>query len=193
MDQVYMTFVQATTGHGGWPMSVWLTPDLRPFFGGTYFPPTDGPARAGFITVLRRIAELWKTERDQIEDKATSLLGALREAQEEANARGRGGLVARRDVDRGGRAVCADVRCAGGRLRRRAEISAAGESAVPARARGHAPAGHGRGRRDGAQHAAQDGARRECTTTSAAAFIATRSMRAGTSRISRRCSTTRRS
>jgi len=91
VDQVYMTFVQATTGHGGWPMSVWLTPDLRPFFGGTYFPPTDGPARAGFITVLRRIAELWKTERDQIEDKATSLLGALREAQEEANAEGEEG------------------------------------------------------------------------------------------------------
>jgi uncharacterized protein YyaL (SSP411 family) len=88
VDQVYMTFVQATTGHGGWPMSVWLTPDLRPFFGGTYFPPTDGPARAGFITVLRRIAELWKTERDQIEDKATSLLSALREAQDEANVEG---------------------------------------------------------------------------------------------------------
>jgi uncharacterized protein YyaL (SSP411 family) len=84
VDQVYMTFVQATTGHGGWPMSVWLMPDLRPFFGGTYFPPTDVPGRPGFITVLRRIAELWRTERDQIEDKAHALLGALREAQEEA-------------------------------------------------------------------------------------------------------------
>jgi uncharacterized protein YyaL (SSP411 family) len=91
VDQVYMTFVQATTGHGGWPMSVWLMPDLRPFFGGTYFPPTDAPARAGFITVLRRIVELWKTERDQIEDKANSLLGALREAQEEANVEGEEG------------------------------------------------------------------------------------------------------
>jgi uncharacterized protein YyaL (SSP411 family) len=91
VDQVYMTFVQATTGHGGWPMSVWLTPDLRPFFGGTYFPPTDGPARAGFITVLRRITELWKTERDQIEDKATALLSALREAQAEANVQGEDG------------------------------------------------------------------------------------------------------
>ncbi len=63
VDQVYMTFVQATTGHGGWPMSVWLTPELRPFTGGTYFPPTDVPGRPGFITVLRRIAELWKTDR----------------------------------------------------------------------------------------------------------------------------------
>ncbi len=86
VDQVYMTFVQATTGHGGWPMSVWLTTDLRPFFGGTYFPPTDVPGRPGFITILRRIAELWKTERDQIEDKANSLLTALREAEAEAIA-----------------------------------------------------------------------------------------------------------
>ena len=83
VDQVYMTFVQATTGHGGWPMSVWLTPDLRPFVGGTYFPPTDMPGRPGFITVLRRIAELWQTERGQIEDKARSLLAALREAGDE--------------------------------------------------------------------------------------------------------------
>jgi uncharacterized protein YyaL (SSP411 family) len=84
VDQVYMTFVQATTGHGGWPMSVWLTPELRPFAGGTYFPPTDMPGRPGFITVLRRIAELWATERGQIEDKAHSLLAALREAENEA-------------------------------------------------------------------------------------------------------------
>jgi uncharacterized protein YyaL (SSP411 family) len=86
VDQVYMTFVQATTGHGGWPMSVWLTPDLRPFVGGTYFPPTDVPGRPGFITVLRRIAELWKTERNQIEDKAHSLLAALRDVQNEVVA-----------------------------------------------------------------------------------------------------------
>ena len=84
VDQVYMAFVQATTGHGGWPMSVWLTPELRPFFGGTYFPPTDGPGRSGFITVLRRIIELWKSDRPQIEDKAHSLLLALREAGTEA-------------------------------------------------------------------------------------------------------------
>jgi uncharacterized protein YyaL (SSP411 family) len=86
VDQVYMTFVQATTGHGGWPMSVWLTPELRPFAGGTYFPPTDVPGRPGFITVLRRIAELWATERGQIEDKARSLLSALRSAEDEAIA-----------------------------------------------------------------------------------------------------------
>ena len=88
VDQVYMTFVQATTGHGGWPMSVWLTPELKPFTGGTYFPPTDHPGRPGFITVLRRIAELWKSDRAQIEEKAHSLLTALREAEGEVVAPG---------------------------------------------------------------------------------------------------------
>jgi len=86
VDQVYMTFIQATAGHGGWPMSVWLTPELRPFTGGTYFPPTDVPGRPGFITVLRRITELWKSDRKQIEEKAHSLLSALREAETEAVA-----------------------------------------------------------------------------------------------------------
>jgi uncharacterized protein YyaL (SSP411 family) len=88
IDQVYMTFVQATTGHGGWPMSVWLTPDLKPFTGGTYFPPTDLPGRPGLITILRRLAELWKSDRKQIEDKAHSLLSALREAETEVVATG---------------------------------------------------------------------------------------------------------
>jgi uncharacterized protein len=90
VDQVYMTFIQATTGHGGWPMSVWLTPELRPFTGGTYFPPTDMPGRPGFITILRRIAELWKSDRKQIEDKAHSLLSALREAETEVVTIGAG-------------------------------------------------------------------------------------------------------
>ena len=54
VDRVYMTFVQATTGSGGWPMSVWLTPDLKPFYGGTYFPPTSRWGRPGFVDILQR-------------------------------------------------------------------------------------------------------------------------------------------
>src|SRR5438067_1430824 len=51
VDRIYMTFVQhASGGHGGWPMSVFLTPDLKPFFGGTYFPPQDAYGRPGFVT-----------------------------------------------------------------------------------------------------------------------------------------------
>uniref|UniRef100_A0A669D4Z7 Spermatosis associated 20 n=1 Tax=Oreochromis niloticus TaxID=8128 RepID=A0A669D4Z7_ORENI len=57
VDKVYMTFVQATSGGGGWPMSVWLTPELRPFIGGTYFPPRDRGGRPGFKTVLTRIID----------------------------------------------------------------------------------------------------------------------------------------
>jgi uncharacterized protein YyaL (SSP411 family) len=59
VDRVYMTFVQATTGSGGWPMSVWLTPELQPFAGGTYFPPEDSYGRPGFPTVLQKLAEVW--------------------------------------------------------------------------------------------------------------------------------------
>ena len=54
IDHIYMTFVQATTGSGGWPMSVWLTPDLKPFYGGTYFPPDNRYGRPGFRHVLKR-------------------------------------------------------------------------------------------------------------------------------------------
>src|SRR5207249_6656019 len=55
VDRVYMTFVQATTGGGCWPMSVCLMPDLQPFYGGTYFPPRDAYGRPGFPTLLRGI------------------------------------------------------------------------------------------------------------------------------------------
>jgi len=54
IDRVYMTFVQATTGSGGWPMSVWLTPDLKPFYGGTYFPPSRAGAGPALSTSCRK-------------------------------------------------------------------------------------------------------------------------------------------
>ena len=66
VDKVYMTFVQATTGSGGWPMSVWLTPDLKPFIGGTYFPPQDRGGRPSFRNILARIADGWKNDRESI-------------------------------------------------------------------------------------------------------------------------------
>src|ERR1700709_2018269 len=58
-DRVYMTFVQATTGGGGWPMSVWLTPALKPFVGGTYYPPSSKWGRPGFVEILQEIARGW--------------------------------------------------------------------------------------------------------------------------------------
>ncbi len=66
VDRVYMAFVQATTGQGGWPMSVWLTPDLKPFHGGTYFPPTGRWGRPGFVDLLREIARMWRDERPKV-------------------------------------------------------------------------------------------------------------------------------
>jgi len=66
VDRVYMTFVQATTGAGGWPMSVFLTPDLQPFFGGTYFPPESRWGRPGFIELLTQLSQAWRKDRRQI-------------------------------------------------------------------------------------------------------------------------------
>ena len=80
LDQIYMSAVQAMTGHGGWPMSVFLTPDLKPFFGGTYFPPTDSRGMAGFPRVLLSVYRAWEERRDEIrrvgdrDDRATPQL-----------------------------------------------------------------------------------------------------------------------
>jgi hypothetical protein len=77
LDRVYMTYVQQTTGHGGWPMSVWLTPDLKPFFGGTYFPPDDRHGRPGFLTVLNAITRHWSEQRQKILTGADEVVAAL--------------------------------------------------------------------------------------------------------------------
>src|SRR5215475_6805013 len=77
VDRIYMTFVQATTGGGGWPMSVWLTPQLEPFFGGTYFPPENRFGHPGFASILTQIAEAWRTQRGQIEDSAREVVAEL--------------------------------------------------------------------------------------------------------------------
>lgn len=60
VDKVYMTFVQATTGGGGWPLSLWLSPNLNPVFGGTYFPPSGNYGRPGFKQVLQALSSQWE-------------------------------------------------------------------------------------------------------------------------------------
>src|SRR6266480_4486546 len=89
VDRVYMTFVQATTGGGGWPMSVWLTPQLEPFVGGTYFPPEDRFGQPAFKKVLQRIAEIWKNDRDKISKQGANIVDALREAAKDQTSAGR--------------------------------------------------------------------------------------------------------
>ncbi|HLK57437.1 MAG TPA: thioredoxin domain-containing protein, partial [Chthonomonadaceae bacterium] len=63
VDAIYMNAVQALTQQGGWPMTVFLTPDGRPFYGGTYFPPEDRYGHPGFRRVLEAVAQTWQTRR----------------------------------------------------------------------------------------------------------------------------------
>src|SRR5262249_48631567 len=78
LDTIYMNAVQMITGHGGWPMTVFLTPDGRPFYGGTYFPPVDRQGMPGFPRVLIALAEAYRDRRDEIEQSAKGLLGELK-------------------------------------------------------------------------------------------------------------------
>jgi uncharacterized protein YyaL (SSP411 family) len=89
VDRVYMTFVQATTGSGGWPMSVWLTPDLKPFVGGTYFPPEERYGQPAFKKVLERIATAWKQDHDKIVEQGSRIVEALRDSQSAAPGDGK--------------------------------------------------------------------------------------------------------
>jgi uncharacterized protein YyaL (SSP411 family) len=79
-----MSFVQATTGGGGWPMSVWLTPDLKPFIGGTYFPPDDRYGRAGFRRILEQIANAWHNDREKIVESSVDVIQQLQKQAEVA-------------------------------------------------------------------------------------------------------------
>jgi uncharacterized protein YyaL (SSP411 family) len=77
VDKIYMTFVQSTTGSGGWPMNVFLTPDLKPFFGGTYFPPEPRHSRPSFLQLLQQIAQLWRERKTEIVASAEELHARL--------------------------------------------------------------------------------------------------------------------
>ncbi|HMU62917.1 MAG TPA: thioredoxin domain-containing protein, partial [Gemmatimonadales bacterium] len=81
LDDIYMAATMAMNhGQGGWPMTVFLTPDQRPFFAGTYFPPEDRHGRPGFPAILRRIAELWRDNRTALERVGEELTTHLRQA-----------------------------------------------------------------------------------------------------------------
>jgi uncharacterized protein len=86
IDRIYMTFVQASTGAGGWPMSVFLTPALKPFFGGTYFPPDNRYGRPGFKRILEYLAEAWRSDRDKIDQSSTDVIQQLQEREQGAPA-----------------------------------------------------------------------------------------------------------
>lgn len=81
IDRVYMTALQAMGQNGGWPMSMFLTPDRRPFYGGTYFPPDARYGRAGFPDVLRKIHDIWMREHDRVEESAAGISVFLRDIE----------------------------------------------------------------------------------------------------------------
>ncbi|MBI1992621.1 MAG: thioredoxin domain-containing protein, partial [Candidatus Omnitrophica bacterium] len=82
IDAIYMGAVTAMTGSGGWPMNVFLTPDGKPFWGGTYFPPEDQEGRPGFKTVLHSIAEAWRARRTEILSSSQTLTQAIQASAE---------------------------------------------------------------------------------------------------------------
>ncbi|KAL5701127.1 dTMP kinase [Ranunculus cassubicifolius] len=80
VDKVYMTYVQALYGGGGWPLSAFLSPDLKPLMGGTYFPPNDKYGRPGFKTILRKVKDAWETKRDTLVKSGAFAIEQLSEA-----------------------------------------------------------------------------------------------------------------
>src|ERR1700686_1886334 len=78
LDEIYMNATLLfTRGHGGWPMSVWLTPDGEPFYAGTYFPPQDYYAQPGFMSVLNRLAEVWRDRKPEVSADASKVTEIL--------------------------------------------------------------------------------------------------------------------
>ncbi|HEU5251470.1 MAG TPA: thioredoxin domain-containing protein [Thermoanaerobaculia bacterium] len=104
IDDIYMTAVQTMTGSGGWPLSLFLTPEGHPFYGGTYYPPDDQYGRPGFPTLLRAIADAWKTRRVELESSAGQLVEHL-----DAATRAPGGPEVGADaLERAARALAAE-------------------------------------------------------------------------------------
>jgi uncharacterized protein YyaL (SSP411 family) len=88
VDNIYMTFVEATTGNGGWPMNVWLTPELKPFLGGTYFAAKDRDGTPVFRNVLLQVAEEWKKHHDRVAAVSQEITSHLEKSMQSRNPAG---------------------------------------------------------------------------------------------------------
>ena len=183
VDAVYMEAVQAMTGHGGWPMTSFLTAKGEPFFCGTYWPSEPRHGMPSFPQVLPSVAETWRTRRDDVEQAGREVVRAAVRVGERGLARGDGGAA------RQGSGVLEPVvRRGARRLGLRSEVPAVDGAGVPAAAVG----ADGRGPGEGRAHLRGDGARRHVRPARPAASRATPSTRSGWCRTSRRCSTTTR-
>ncbi|HEY3395899.1 MAG TPA: thioredoxin domain-containing protein, partial [Lacipirellulaceae bacterium] len=98
LDQIYMNAVQMLTGHGGWPMSVFLTPDLKPFYGGTYWPPQSSRGMPGFDQILAAVIDAWRNRREHALTAADQLTAELRNVGDVAG--GDAGSLNARLIDR---------------------------------------------------------------------------------------------
>lgn len=87
IDAIYMAFCQALTGHGGWPLSVFMTPAQKPFFVGTYFPPQNHSNRPGFPHILDQIQHAWVNEREKLEESSESITGQITNRTASSEAR----------------------------------------------------------------------------------------------------------
>jgi uncharacterized protein YyaL (SSP411 family) len=96
VDEIYMTATQLMTRSGGWPNSLFLTPDLRPFFGGTYFPPRDVAGRPGFARVLQSVRQSWLLRRPELLQQAEVVAQAMEQSL--LSSRGRAGALPERDL-----------------------------------------------------------------------------------------------
>ena len=88
LDDIYMTATQLLTGGGGWPNSVFMTPELKPFYAGTYFPPVSKYGRPGFPDVLTALHQGWEERRPEVEQQAEQLTAAIKRTQEAQGAAG---------------------------------------------------------------------------------------------------------
>lgn len=86
IDRVYMSALQAMTGSGGWPMSMFLTPDLKPFYGATYVPPTSKYGMPGFVELITQLNDAWKTQRDEVLDSGNKIIEHIRNASDSIEA-----------------------------------------------------------------------------------------------------------
>ncbi len=162
VDRVYMLATELMTGGGGWPNNVFLTPDLKPFYAGSYFPPRDEGGRPGFPTVLATIHKAWVGDRSKLQDVAARVYQGLQQAERQGGATGAAqldaeGWLGRAEKQAAGEFDSLQGGFSGGRDEvpsSAAALDAAGRlSTAPGRSRaavGHRDArGDGRGRRDG--------------------------------------------
>ncbi len=155
VDARYQAAVSAISGQGGWPLTAFLTPDGRPYFGGTYFPPDDRYGRPGFGRVLEAMAQVWRERRDEALETAASVMAAI---EHNESFSGRGGELTLALVDKIAGSVLARFDPAQRRLRLAAQVSPSG-GAGPAAGSGHEPRQRP-GPRRLHHHAGKDGARR---------------------------------